>query len=372
MNFVVAVMILVAAEAEKETSSATKKRNQSMKFSYEETTLDHIYKCQDKQHRVECTVFNLMCAFLDNFDMQELWRPCVPQLKLRIYQFGRLLHRKLPVLEAHFAEIGVTPDFFASQWFLTLMSYNLPLDLLVRVWDVLVIDGWKTIFRVGISLLKIIKSELMEMGLEELSRFFRHNKLSVAQQDLLRESFFNCKISTRLLSELESDYVGYVLRSQLYKEEGSKLNRSQALLLEPTKVIDKRLAASIQAEIESMELPLKNDIPILRGKIEQAEKARVEAYEEFKAAAEEYEAVRLDLEELRKANLAEKSDWIESQIETVNEKYQEVIWRTSQAQVILEEALERKNAFSQQLFVVMHENEQNKVAHITKFKSLLL
>ena len=133
-------------------------------FSYTAVTFDFLKGENEKKSDLESDVFALMCAFLENFDMKELWRPCVPQLKLRIYQFGRLLHRKLPDLEAHFSNIGVTPDFFASQWFLTLMSYNLPLDLIVRVWDVLMVDGWKTIFRVGISLLNTFKEELLTVS----------------------------------------------------------------------------------------------------------------------------------------------------------------------------------------------------------------
>mmetsp|Transcript_11115 Transcript_11115/g.14469 ORF Transcript_11115/g.14469 Transcript_11115/m.14469 type:complete len:304 (-) Transcript_11115:1541-2452(-) len=160
MNFVVAVILLVAAGSRSKQQKQVPTAENSQ-FSYADINFDYLGARSQVKQILESEVFGLMCAFLENFDMKELWRPCVPQLKLRIYQFGRLLHRKLPDLEAHFSDIGVTPDFFASQWFLTLMSYNLPLDLVVRVWDVLVIDGWKTIFRVGISLLTTFKEDLM-------------------------------------------------------------------------------------------------------------------------------------------------------------------------------------------------------------------
>jgi len=76
----------------------------------------------------EALVFGLMCGFIFNLDMKDLWRPGVPQLKLRIFQFDRLLQQCKPHLAAHFKQIGLSPDFFASQWFLTLLSYNVPSD----------------------------------------------------------------------------------------------------------------------------------------------------------------------------------------------------------------------------------------------------
>ena len=141
------------------------------------------------------------------------------------------------------------------------------------------------------------------MGLKDLSHFFRHNRLSLNKNSLLKESFFNCKISTRLLSELESDYVGHILKSQLDKALSPTWKsgtHSRSLLLEPTGVLDKRLAMVIQAEIESMEVPVRNDISILREKVEQAEKARTDAYLIFENTAKEFNIIKTEIEQLEK------------------------------------------------------------------------
>ena len=53
-----------------------------------------------EEEAVEAKVFWLMVAFLNRLDMRELWRPGVPQLKLRIYQFDRLISAKLPTVHA--------------------------------------------------------------------------------------------------------------------------------------------------------------------------------------------------------------------------------------------------------------------------------
>ena len=42
---------------------------------------------------------------------------------------------------------GVLATMFCSHWFITLFAYTLPFDHLLRVWDVLFLEGPKIIFR---------------------------------------------------------------------------------------------------------------------------------------------------------------------------------------------------------------------------------
>ena len=48
---------------------------------------------------------------------------------------------------AHLAAEGVQPTMFCSHWFITLFAYTLPFDHLLRIWDVLFLEGPKIIFR---------------------------------------------------------------------------------------------------------------------------------------------------------------------------------------------------------------------------------
>ena len=93
--------------------------------------------------------------------MRELWRPGVPQLKLRVFQFDALLRGYLPKLHAHFQSIGLAPDVLVSQWFLTLFSYALPFHALARAWDVVFTEGWKMLFRLGLARLSSIAHQLL-------------------------------------------------------------------------------------------------------------------------------------------------------------------------------------------------------------------
>ena len=278
MNFVVAVMLIVAMES---------KHEKLVKLAQLGG------RARSHEERVELLVFSLMCAFLEKFDMRELWRPCVPQLKLRIYQFRRLLSQKLPVLQSHFQKIGLTAEVFASQWFLTLLSYNLPLDVLVRVWDVLVMDGWKTVFRVGVAMLKLFEGKLLLMGLEELSQVFRHNKFKMAADVLIEKSFFRTKISTKSLSELEAEYAAKLLQDQIQLQldipsNGPKLQ----LAMKENGLANGGFTHRLEKELQSLNRgPMKIDIVTLRERIESAEKQRAAAEAVYKRVAVAFEQI---------------------------------------------------------------------------------
>ena len=46
-------------------------------------------------------------------------------------------------------------------------------DFAVRVWDVLWLEGWKTVYRVCLGLLKYAEPELMTCSMEEIMMYFR-------------------------------------------------------------------------------------------------------------------------------------------------------------------------------------------------------
>lgn len=60
---------------------------------------------------------------------------------------------QMPQLAAHMEEEGVLPTMYCSQWFLTLFAYTLPIDHLLRVWDVFLLEGPKILFRSAVLML---------------------------------------------------------------------------------------------------------------------------------------------------------------------------------------------------------------------------
>lgn len=71
-----------------------------------------------------------------------------------------LITEKLPALMAHLTDAGIEVAMFATQWFMCLYVNTFPTETSMRVWDVLVYEGPKVLFRVAVAVLKLLEEEL--------------------------------------------------------------------------------------------------------------------------------------------------------------------------------------------------------------------
>lgn len=159
----------------------------------------------------------------DNWlELKELWQPGMPQLKLRVFQFDRLLGRFMPRLRAHFKDIGLAPDVLGSQWFFTLFAYVLPAHWLPRVWDVVFADGWKAVMRIALGRLALAADDLLSFGLEEAGKYMRDRsrltlRASERGVETLIEAGFRFKVTRTALAEL-TEMFGVALLEERCRE----------------------------------------------------------------------------------------------------------------------------------------------------------
>jgi hypothetical protein len=87
--------------------------------------------------------FNIMLKVINNkpYAMKPFYLPHMPGLKVCFYIFLSLMKKFLPKLHEHLLEEMVTPAMYATQWFLTIFSSNIPLELTLRIWDTFFIEG---------------------------------------------------------------------------------------------------------------------------------------------------------------------------------------------------------------------------------------
>eukprot|EP00808_Paulinella_micropora_P004590 g30733.t1 len=96
-------------------------------------------------------------------DLSGLWSPGFPLLHEFQFQFAELLKLQCPKAHKQMqqTEPPVGPMFYAPQWFITLFAYNLPMEFLVRLWDVMLFEGSsKIIFKTALYFIKSREREL--------------------------------------------------------------------------------------------------------------------------------------------------------------------------------------------------------------------
>lgn len=119
-------------------------------------------------------------------------------LHLHLYQFERLLEDFDPALYCHLHRRGVHPQLYATQWFLTLFAYRFPLQLVLRVYDLVLSEGLAgAILKFGITLMQKNSRTLLSMDdMSSLTTFLKEKIFDVyidqapSANSILESGFF--------------------------------------------------------------------------------------------------------------------------------------------------------------------------------------
>jgi hypothetical protein len=96
--------------------------------------------------------FNLRGFYLNNF----------PLLKLYLKIFDYYFERRIPNLKKHFTDLDIPDEIWVAKWFQTLYTINLPLNVVVRLWDCLIAYGLPFIINFTLALLKNLEEDLLK------------------------------------------------------------------------------------------------------------------------------------------------------------------------------------------------------------------
>jgi len=105
-----------------------------------------------------------------------------------LYIADKLMKQFVPKLWKHLEAEGIHNSMYVTQWLLTLYTSSFPFDLVSRVWDSFLVEGWKCIYRVMLGLLKHAEPTLLEMSFEQILMFLRDFPTMIDGETIMRES----------------------------------------------------------------------------------------------------------------------------------------------------------------------------------------
>lgn len=160
--------------------------------------------------------FWLMNSFTlcERMKIYELYMSGLPRLHLCQYVFKHLIDQFLPKLAFHFDCVGVIIDMFSTEWLMTLYTSHclLPPLTVSKVLDSFLIEGWKVIYRVGLSVLAFFEEKLKGFDMEQiliyLQRLQKSNVQDLTEEDgnnIIQHSL-SFKFNQRYLDQLEEQY----------------------------------------------------------------------------------------------------------------------------------------------------------------------
>ena len=142
--------------------------------------------------------FCLLVRLMNQYHLRDMFVQDMPGLHLHLYQFERLLEDMEPALYCHLHRKSVAPQLYATQWFLTLFAYRFPLQLVLRVYDLILSEGLEgAILKFGIALMHKNAESLLGMNeMSSLTNFLKERIFDVyidqapSANSLLESGFF--------------------------------------------------------------------------------------------------------------------------------------------------------------------------------------
>lgn len=156
-----------------------------------------------------------------------LWSPGFPLLFQCFYQHAALLKKHCPKLAAHLLaqEPPIVPELYATHWFMTLFSYNLPFDVVLRVWDILLAEGPKIIFRLAIFFCRALEKEILRERdfaaiMDQLKNIHTHPMMD--DPDAVIQGALDIPLTNADLSKLANRYQADKFKAEQDKQRAAQ------------------------------------------------------------------------------------------------------------------------------------------------------
>ncbi|KAF6814952.1 GTPase activating protein [Colletotrichum sojae] len=242
--------------------------------------------------------FCLLVRLMNHYHLRDLFIQDMPGLHKNLYIFERLLEDFEPALYCHLRRRGISPHLYATQWFLTLFAYRFPLQLVLRIYDLIFSEGLSAILKFGIV--------LMQKNVANLLAISDMQQLTVFLKDKLFDAYIDTAPSAG--SILENGFFGSssssmdkeVYRADQLVRDACDVKITPEIIKTYTAEWEEKTKAEKEREAELEQLRSANiNFAIKVRKLEE----RVEAYDSEQAAlATELVHTKVENEELKDEN----------------------------------------------------------------------
>uniref|UniRef100_K3WGG4 Rab-GAP TBC domain-containing protein n=1 Tax=Globisporangium ultimum (strain ATCC 200006 / CBS 805.95 / DAOM BR144) TaxID=431595 RepID=K3WGG4_GLOUD len=133
----------------------------------------------------EADVFWLFVGLSEPEINRNLYEPGLVVLQPLLAKFELLVSYHMPELYVHFQREGVHAAAFTTRWFMTMFSSfeTFGPTLVLRVLDMFVIDGWRSLLSMGLVVLDELREVLLHADLENILRILQFPRNYMVEPD---------------------------------------------------------------------------------------------------------------------------------------------------------------------------------------------
>lgn len=151
--------------------------------------------------------FYLLHALIKNYELEGIYKQGFPDLKKKFYVLLNLEKKFIPKIYDILKRDGIYPSIYASEWFICLFSKDLKINVLVRIFDTFLYEGFKVIYRFSLAFLKMKEKQFIKgkpgivNTMEIMKKCFEDIDI-----DALFKVAFSFHLSKKHINRFETEY----------------------------------------------------------------------------------------------------------------------------------------------------------------------
>ncbi|XP_068600057.1 ecotropic viral integration site 5 protein homolog [Brachionichthys hirsutus] len=189
--------------------------------------------------------FCVFVKLMQDYRLRELFKPSMAELGLCMYQFEYMIQEQLPELYMHFQAQSFHTSMYASSWFLTIFLTSFPLPVATRIFDIFMCEGLEIVFRVGLAILQMNQTELVQLDMEGMLQHFQKvipHQLD-SGPDKVIQTAYQVKYNAKKMKKLEKEYTTIKTKEMEEQVEIKRLRTENRLLKQRIDTLEKESAS---------------------------------------------------------------------------------------------------------------------------------
>ena len=133
------------------------------------------------------------------------------KIKKRLDLFNDIFQINLPELYEHFKESEILPEHYLLEWFMTLYTRNIFIDLAFRIWDIYMIEGILALYKVAIVIFRIHQNQYLKMEFSDIMNHLKNLENNHYNEDRFIEDMNKVKFDEKIINKIHQLNEEYLL-----------------------------------------------------------------------------------------------------------------------------------------------------------------
>ena len=154
--------------------------------------------------------FVSFCNIILNPDIFPFYKLDENGIKKRLDIFNEIFECNLPKLYNHFENYSIFPEHYLLEWIMTLYTRTFHIDLVVRIWDVFMIEGIISLYKIAIVVLTYIEKDLINGEFSDILSSLREIKSIKFDEDEFIQKMKDVKFTDKILNKINQFHEEYL------------------------------------------------------------------------------------------------------------------------------------------------------------------